>query len=329
MIARPFAPFPALAALAVALAASLPSGAAQAQDAFPSRPATIVVPFPPGSTSDLIPRAIAPLVSQALGVGVVVENRPGAGGTVGAAAVARAKPDGHVILSAPTPVLAVNQWLYKDIAYKPDTDFAPITNAASTPNMVVVHPSVQAASLRELLELARRQPMPYASGGSGTTSHLCGELLRTQARVELTHVPYKGPGPALQDVLAGRVPMMCDNFSNVIPHVRSGRLRAIALTDRTRHAQAPDVPTSAEAGLAGFEAGIWYGMVAPAGTPRAAVNRWNLEIGRALRSPQLADRLRELGLAVIADSPDEFARFIAAEAAKWKRVVEVSGAKVD
>ena len=318
----------ALATL-VALAIALPVGAAHAQDAFPARPATIVVPFPPGSTSDLLPRAIAPALSQALGVGVVVENRPGAGGSVGAAFAARARADGHLILMAPTPVLAVNQWLYKDLAYSPEKDFAPITNAATTPNLLVVHPSVAAASLRELVELAKKQPLAFASGGGGTTSHLCGELLRALAKVDLTHVPYKGPGPAVQDLLAGRVPMMCDNFSNVIPHVRAGKLRAIALADKARHAQAPDVPTGAEAGLPGFEAGVWYSFVAPAGTPRSAIERWNAEIGKALKSPQLAERLRDLGLAVIADSPEDFARFIAAEAAKWKRVVEVSGAKVD
>lgn len=315
--------------LFAALAASLLSCVAQAQDAFPSRAATIVVPFPPGSTSDLLPRAIAPIVSQALGVGVVIENRPGAGGSVGAATVARARADGHVILMAPTPVLAVNQWLYKDLAYSPERDLAPITNAASTPNLLVVHPSVPANTLKELIEHARKQPLAFASGGSGTTSHLCGELLRSQAKLELTHVPYKGPGPAVQDLLAGRVPMMCDNFSNVIPHVRAGKLRAIALADKARHAQAPDVPTGAEAGLPGFEAGVWYSFVAPAGTPRAAIERWNSEIGKALKSPQFAERLRDLGLAVIADSPEDFARFIAAEAAKWRRVVEVSGAKVD
>lgn len=315
--------------LFAALAASFLAGLAQAQDAFPSRAATIVVPFPPGSTSDLLPRAIAPIVSQALGVGVVIENRPGAGGSVGAATVAKARADGHVILMAPTPVLAVNQWLYKDLAYSPERDLVPITNAAATPNLLVVHPSVPANTLKELVELARKQPLAFASGGGGTTSHLCGELLRSQAKLELTHVPYKGPGPAAQDLLAGRVPMMCDNFSNVIPHVRAGKLRAIALADKARHAQAPDVPTGAEAGLPGFEAGVWYSFVAPAGTPRAAIERWNAEIGRALKSPQLADRLRDLGLAVIADSPEDFARFIAVEAAKWKRVVEVSGAKVD
>ena len=315
--------------LFAALAASIIACVAQAQDAFPSRAATIVVPFPPGSTSDLLPRAIAPIVSQALGVGVVIENRPGAGGSVGAATVAKARADGHVILMAPTPVLAVNQWLYKDLAYSPERDLAPITNAAATPNLLVVHPSVPANTLKELVEVARKQPLAFASGGSGTTSHLCGELLRSMAKLELTHVPYKGPGPAVQDLLAGRVPMMCDNFSNVIPHVRAGKLRAIALADKARHAQAPDVPTGAEAGLPGFEAGVWYSFVAPAGTPRAAIERWNAEIGKALKSPQLAERLRDLGLAVIADSPEDFARFIAAEAAKWKRVVEVSGAKVD
>lgn len=316
-------------AIAVLSFAALLCGPVTAQEAFPSRPITLVVPFPPGSTSDLLPRTIMPLVSQALGVSVVIENRPGAAGSVGAALVARSKPDGHTILMAPTPVLAVNQWLYKNLAYDPDKDLAPITNAARTPNLLVVHPSVAANNLRELIELAKRESLSFASGGSGTTSHLCGELLKTHAKVNMVHIPYKGPGPAVQDLLAGRVPLMCDNLSNVIQHVRAGKLRAIALADTARHPQAPDTPTGEEAGLPGFEAGVWYSFVAPAGTPRPVIERLNTEIARALRTPAISERLRDLGLTIIADSPEAFARFIAAESAKWRRVVEVSGARVD
>jgi len=315
-----------LAALAVL------SASAFAQDpAFPARPITIVCPFPPGSTADLIPRAVAPGLSQSLGVPVIVENRPGATGSIGAAFVAKAEATGHTVLMAPTPVLSVNQWLYKTLAYNPEQDFAPITNAATTPNVWVVHPDVPAKNLGELIAAARAKPgsLSFASGGSGATSHLCGELLKSSAAIDIVHVPYKGPGPALQDVLAGRVALMCDNFSNVIPHVRSGRLRALAVTARTRHPQAPEIPTADESGLPGFEVGVWYSFVAPAKTPKPAIDRLNAEFAKALRSPTVAERLKELGLTVVADSPEDFARFVAAESAKWRKVVEVSGARVD
>lgn len=298
---------------------------------FPARQVTIVVPYPPGSTSDLLPRAIAPLLSQSLGVPVIVENRPGAGGNVGAALVAKGDASGHTVLMAPSAILATNQWLYKDLQYDPQRDFTPVTNAATTPNMMVVHPSLPAATLQELIALARGKPgaLTFASGGSGTTSHLCGEMLKMSAKVDLVHVPYKGPAPAAQDLLAGRVSMMCDNFSNVISHVRSGRLRAIAVTAATRHPQAKDVPTAQEAGLAGFEMSVWYAFAVPSAAPRAVVQRLNAEIGRALRAPALAERLDSLGLTVVADSPEDFARFVAAESARMRKLVQDSGARVD
>jgi tripartite-type tricarboxylate transporter receptor subunit TctC len=315
--------------LAIVTLLLLPAFALHAQDTYPSRPITVLVPFPPGSGSDLIPRTLAPLMSQSMNVPILVENRPGAGGSVGAGVVAKAKPDGYTVLMAPTPVLAVNKWLYKDLAYDPEKDFAPITNAASTPNLLVVHPSIAAGTLKELIEQAKRESLSFASGGSGTTRPLCGELLKTYAKVDMVHVPYKGPGPAVQDLLAGRVPVMCDNLSNVISHVRAGKLKAIALTAKTRHPQAPNVPTSEEAGLPGFEAGVWYSFAAPVGTPRPVIDRLNAEFAKALRTPTVVERFRDLGLAIVADSPDDFARFVAAESAKWKRIVEVSGAKVD
>jgi len=316
----------------LALPIAVLSASTLAQDAaFPAKPITIVCPFPPGSTSDLIPRALAPVMTQSLGVPVIVENRPGATGSIGAAFVAKAEATGHTVLMAPAAVLVINQWLYKELAYKPDKDFAPITNAATTPNVWVVHPDMPAKNLAELIAAAKAKPgsLSFASGGSGTTSHLCGELLKSSAGIDIVHVPYKGPGPALQDVLAGRVALMCDNFSNVIPHVRSGRLRALAVTARTRHPQAPEIPTADESGLPGFEVGVWYSFVAPAKTPRPVIARLNAEFAKALRSPPVAERLKDLGLTVVADSPEDFARFVAAESAKWRKVVEASGARVD
>jgi len=270
-------------------------------------------------------------MSQSMGVPVIVENRPGANGSIGAAQVARMPADGHTVLVAPTGVLATNQWLYKDLPYNAEKDFVPIINAATTPNLWVVHPSVPASNLTELIALARRAPhsLSYASGGNGTTSHLCGELLKTSAEIDIVHVPYKGPAPAHQDLLAGRVPLMCDNLSNVIAHVRAGRLRAIALTALKRHPQAPDIPTADEAGLPGFEVSVWYGFVVPTGTPKAVVQKLNAEFGKALRSPAVAARLDALGLTVVANTPEQFEKFIAAEAAKWRKVVQASGARVD
>jgi tripartite-type tricarboxylate transporter receptor subunit TctC/2-polyprenyl-6-methoxyphenol hydroxylase-like FAD-dependent oxidoreductase len=299
--------------------------------AFPSRPITIIVPFPPGSTSDLIPRAVAPVMSQSIGQPVVVENRPGATGSIGAAQVARGESSGHTVLMAPTPVLAINQWLYRDLGYNAEKDFVAVTNAASTPNLWVAHPSVAAANLKDLIALAKLKPnsISFASAGNGSTSHLCGELLKTSAEVAVVHVPYKGPGPAHQDLLSGRVPLMCDNLSNVLPHVRAGRLRAIALTALNRHPQAPEIPTAHESGLPGFDIGIWYGFVVPASTPKPAVQALHRELVKALRAPAVAERLDALGLTIIADSPDEFARLIAVESPRWRKLVQASGARLD
>ena len=298
---------------------------------FPTRAITIVVPFPPGSSSDLIPRALAPLMSQSMGVPVIVENRPGAGGNVGAALVARGDASGHQVLMAPSAILATNQWLYKEPGYDPQKDLTPVINAATTPNVWVAHPDTPVKTIRDVVTQAKAKPgaLAFASGGNGTTSHLCGELLKTTAKVDLLHVPYKGPAPALQDVIAGRVPLMCDNFSNVITHVRSGRLKAVALTAMTRHPQAPELPTANESGLPGFEVGVWYGFAVPAAAPRPVVQKLNAEIAKALRDPKVGERLEQLGLAVVADSPEHFAAFVAAESEKMRRLVQVSGARVD
>jgi tripartite-type tricarboxylate transporter receptor subunit TctC len=314
--------------LILLLAVLLGTAAAQT---FPSRPITLVVGFPPGSTSDLIPRAVAPLLSESMGVPVMVENRPGATGAVGAAFVARAKPDGYTVMMAPTPVLAINQWVFRELAYNPEKDFVPIMNVAATPNLLVVHPSVPVKDLGGLIALAKRKPdmLSFASAGSGSTSHLCGELLNTMAGTKMVHIPYKGPALAHQDLLAGRVPMMCDNLSNVISHVQSGRLRAIVIASQSRHPKVPKIPTTRESGLPGLEAGIWYGFVAPMGTPRPVVDRLHAELMKTLRNPVVTERLTGLGLDIVGDTPEEFGKLITAEAARWRKIVEVSGARAD
>ncbi|MGD9946672.1 MAG: Bug family tripartite tricarboxylate transporter substrate binding protein, partial [Burkholderiaceae bacterium] len=225
----------AAAAIAVAVC-TLPLAAPPAA----AQPLVFVVPYPPGGSTDVIPRLLTPIVSRTAKTSVIVENRPGANGSIGAAHVARAAPDGHTVLMAPTGVLSINQWLYKQLPYKPERDLAPITNAATTPNMVVVSSSLPINSLQELIAMAKAKPdtLTFASSGNGSTSHLCGELLRKMAGIDIVHVPYKGPGPAMQDVLSGRVTMMCEAVSNAMVHVRSGRLRALVLAAQQPHPQA-------------------------------------------------------------------------------------------
>lgn len=312
------------------LMTAITPAALQAQ-VFPSRPVTLVVPYPPGGTTDIIPRVVAPLMSVSMGVPVVVENRGGANGSIGAAHVARSRPDGYTVLMAPTGVLAINQWLYAQLPYSPEKDFAPVINTSSAPNMLVVHPSVPAATVRELIALLRARPnsLSFASQGNGSTGHMCGEMFKAMAGVEMAHIPYKGSGPAQQDLVGGQVPMMCENFSNAIPHVRAGRVRALAVTGRARHPQAPEIPTVDESGVPGFEAGVWYSFVVAAGTPRPVIDRLNTEIAKALRVRETTERLNTLGLTIVADTPEEFGRFIASEAAKWRKVVQASGARID
>ncbi len=298
---------------------------------YPERNITIVVPFPAGSTSDLIPRLLGPIVAKSLGTSVVVENQPGANGSVGAARVAKADPDGYTLLTVTTGVAAINQWIYAKPLYSPERDFTPIVNAASTPNILVVNPSVKASTVGELFELAKAKPgsLSFASAGFGSTSHLCGETLKVVGKVDLVHVPYQGPAPAIQDVLGDRVSMICDNLSNVVQYVQSGTLKAIAVTAKERSPQLPNVPTSKEAGYPDVEAGIWYGIVAPARTPKEIVDKLNDAFVQALREPAVVSRLDGLGMKIIADEPDAFARFIGEESARMKNIVTQSGARIE
>jgi tripartite-type tricarboxylate transporter receptor subunit TctC len=260
----------------------------------------------------------------------VVENQPGANGSVGAARVAKAEPDGYTLLTVTTGVLAINQWIYAKPQYSPERDFAPIVNAASTPNILVVNPSVKASTLQELIALAKAKPgsLSFASAGFGSTSHLCGEALKVVGGVDLVHVPYQGPAPAIQDVLGDRVSMICDNLSNVVQYVQSGTLKPIAVTARDRSPQLPNVPTSHEAGYPDVEAGIWYGLVAPAGTPKEIVGKLNDAFVQALRDPAVVARLQGLGMKVIADEPEAFKAFIGQESARMKEIVTRSGARI-
>ena len=303
---------------------------AQAQ-AFPSRPITVVVPYLPGGTNDIIVRTLTPKLTEALGQAVVIENRPGAGGNLGAAYVAKAKPDGHTLMIASVGVVAINKWMAKESGFDPDKDLVPVVNTGSVPNMLLVHPSVPVSSVKDLVALAKAKPntINFASMGSGSTGHLCGEMFKMAVQVQATHIAYKGSAPALQDLLAGTVQMMFDNLPTALPRAKNGQLKGLAVTSAKRNSLAPEIPTMEEAGVPGYEATAWFGVAAPAGTPKAVVDRLNMEFVKALRDPQNAQKLEALGLAMATDSPEGFAAFIAAESQKWRKVVVASGAKAD
>jgi tripartite-type tricarboxylate transporter receptor subunit TctC len=273
---------------------------------------------------------VAPLVSKSLGAPVIVENKPGANGSLGAIKVATAKPDGYTLLMGTTGVLAINQWIYAKPQYSPERDFVPIINAASTPNILVVNPSVKASNLKELVSLAKAAPgtLTFASAGNGSTSHLCGAALKVSTGIDIVHVPYQGPAPAKQDVIGGQVSMICDNASNVMQDIQSGRLKPIVLTDRAPSPMLPGVPTSVQAGYPDLQAGIWYGLVAPAGTPKELVDKLNSAFAAALKDASVTARLHKLGLTVIADKPEAFGAFMAQEASRMKKVVQASGASI-
>jgi tripartite-type tricarboxylate transporter receptor subunit TctC len=306
--------------------------AAAAQSAWPTaKPITLVVPYGAGGTNDIIARAVAAKLTQALGQSVVVENRPGAGGNVGAAGVARAPADGYTLLTAPVSLLSINKWVYRGMGFDPEKDFAPITMVGRVPNVLLVNPAVPVLSMEELIRYLRANPqkLSFASMGSGTSGHLSGEMLKTLANVDMQHVPYKGSAPALNDLMGNHVQMMFDNLPTALPLVKSGKLRAFAVTSAQRSPLLPDVPTLTEAGVKGFEATAWFGFVAPAGTPAPILDRLNAEVLKALSDRSFRAELTAQGVEVVGNSRAEFARLIADESLKWKQVVDKSGAKAD
>ena len=291
--------------------------------AWPSKPIKWIVPFAPGGTTDILARTVGDKLAIALGVPVIIENKPGAGGGVGAEFTAKAAPDGYTIMGGTISTHAINASLYKDLPYDPVKDFVPITLIARVPNMLVVNPAVPAKDVKELIVLLKANPTKYtfASSGNGTSQHLSGELFKSMAGVEMQHIPYKGSPPALQDVVGGQVTMTFDNITTAWPLAKSGKLRALAVTTAKRSSVAPDVPTLAESGLPGFEVGSWQGVFAPAGTPPAIVKRLNAEIVKILGMPEVREKLGALGAEIVADSPEEFAALVKAE------VVEVVGGR--
>jgi tripartite-type tricarboxylate transporter receptor subunit TctC len=315
--------------LLIATLLLLSAGPAIAQG-YPARQVRFIVPFPPGGTSDILARAIGARLAEPLGQPVVVENRPGAGGNIAADYVAKSPPDGYTLLMG-TSSLAISQSLYRKLSYDLLRDFAPVTQAVNYTNLLVVHPSAGVSTVNQLLALARAKPgfLTYGTAGNGTPPHMTGELFKVYTGVDILHVPYKGGAPAIVDLVAGQIPMMFDNVPPLLPHVRSGRIKALAVTSLARIPVLPETPTLHELGLKDFDAVGWNGLLAPAGTPRDIVNRLHAEVARVLRIPEVRDQLTAQGADIVANSPDEFAAWIRVEVRKWAEVVRVSGAKID
>ena len=314
----------------VGLALCAYGGIAAAQG-WPSKPIKYVVPFAPGGTTDILGRTIAEKLSTALGQPVVVENKPGAGGGVGAEFVSKQPGDGYTIMGGTISTHAINASLYKNLGYDPVRDFVPITLIARLPNMLVVNPGVPANNVKELIALLKASPGKYsfASAGNGTSQHLSGELFKTMTGADMQHVPYKGSPPALADVVGGNVAMTFDNITTAWPLAKGGKLRALAVTTAQRSSVAPDVPTLAEAGLAGYEVGSWQGVFAPAGTPPEIVRRLNAEIVKIVNLPEVREKLTGLGAEPAPMTSEAFGAMVRSEVAKWAEVVKKSGAKVD
>lgn len=316
-----------LLALPLALVARADPAAAQG---FPQKPLRLVVPFPPGGPLDTVGRAIAQKLTEAWGQSVVVDNRPGAGGNIGADLVAKAAPDGYTVVMGALSTHAVNPSLYPKMPYDAVKDFAPITLLATTPNMLVINNDVPAKNLKDFIALGKKEgKMTFASSGSGTSIHVSGELFKTMTGIDMVHVPYKGRATAIPDVLGGRVTMMFDNMPSSLALVREGKLRALGVTSAQRSPAAPEIPTIAESGLPGFDAVSWFALFAPAGTPKPIVDKWATEVRRVLKLPDVAKRLADNGLEPVGSTPEELAAYQRAEIAKWAKVVKDSGAKAD
>lgn len=317
------------AVLAACLFAFAFGGTAAAQD-YPSRPVKIVVPYPAGGSNDIIARIVAQKLSDRVGQQFFVENRGGAGGNIGAESVASSEPDGYTLLLAAPGPLTSNATLYKNLPFDPTKAFAPVALVAQVPIVLMVHPSVDAKSVKDLIALAKAKPgtLNFGSSGIGSTNHLAGELLKSMAGINIVHVPYKGAAPAMNDLVAGHIPMMFDNMPAVLPQVAGKRVNAIAVAGAQRAKAMPEVPTVAESGLAGFDASAWFGLVAPAKTPPAVLKKLQGEVAAILKMPDVVKRFTELGAEPGDVSGAAFGKFLADETTKWAKVIEASGAKV-
>jgi tripartite-type tricarboxylate transporter receptor subunit TctC len=319
---------PAVCVALSLLACGMPAAAAAD---YPTRPVTLVVAYTPGGASDVLARILSRKLEQILGQPVVIDNRPGAGGNVAAEAVAHAAPDGYTVFNGNNAILATNAALYKKINFNPETDFAPIGLIGSQANILVVNPALPAKSMDELIALAKANPgkLNFASSGHGLAAHLAGELFKAEAKIDIVHVPYKGAAPALQDVIAGHVQMMFATASSVVPHIRDGMVRALAVASLKRTAVLPDIPTMDELGIKNFDATTWHGLVLPAHTPKEVIATLNRALAGALADPAVKSSLADLGVDIIGGTPEEFAAYIKSEIPKWTAIIKASGAKLE
>jgi len=305
--------------------------AAHAQPSYPTRNVTIVVPFPPGGSTDIMARTLGQKLTELWGQQVLVENRTGAGGNIGTADVVKANPDGHRLLIGSNGSIAVNPSLYRKLSYDTQRDLAPISLFATLPLLTVIHPSVPARSMKELIELARRQPgqLYYGSGGNGTQSHLCGELLRSLTGINVVHVPYKGSTAAITDIISGQISILFSAIPAVQQHVRTGKLRALAVLEHKRAESMPEVPTAAQSGVPGFEVLFWNGLFAPAATPKEIIARVHADVRRALAAPDVQERMRTLGAQAMDQGPEPFAALIAQEIPRYAKLVREANMRLD
>jgi tripartite-type tricarboxylate transporter receptor subunit TctC len=320
--------FSVLLTAAFALAVGVP---AQAQDAWPNRSVRMVVPFAAGGATDVVARALGKDLSELWGQPVVVDNRGGAGGNIGADVVAKSLPDGYTLLMASGSILTVNPHIYAKLPFDPQKDFIPVTNVASGPQLVVVHPGVPAKSVRDMIALAKTKPgtVNFGSAGIGSQTHMAAENFVDAAGINATHVPYKGEGPALADLIAGQIQFVLANIAAAAPHVNNGTIRALAVTSLTRSPLLPDVPTVAESGITGFENSGWFGILVPAGTPQAIVNKIHADTVKVLERREMKERLSVQGMAPVGNTPAAFANAIQDESKRWEQVVKSRGLKVN
>jgi tripartite-type tricarboxylate transporter receptor subunit TctC len=309
--------------LILVIASLLAFSFANGQERYPSKPIRIVVPFAPGGSTDIFARLVGERLSSALGQGVVIENRAGAGGNIGADAVAKSAPDGYTLLMATTGVMAINNALYKSMTYDAEKDFQPVVYIASISNVVIVPADSAAKSVADLIATAKREPgkLSFASSGAGSSTHMSAELFKSMTGTDILHVPYKGSGQALPDLISGRVSMMFENAPGAVPHIKSGKVRALAVTGLKRAAALPELPTVAESGVPGYESLSWSGLAAPASTPRDIVQKLNRETAAILATPEMRAKLAEQGAEAVGGPPEQFAEHIRAERAKWSRLI--------
>jgi tripartite-type tricarboxylate transporter receptor subunit TctC len=310
----------------LAVAAALMGSQALAQS-YPAKPVRLVVPFPPGGAPDLVARALAPKLHEELGQPVVVDNRAGAAGIIAMEIAAKSPPDGHVLVMGSAGPVAINPGLYRKLSYDVPRDFAPISRVTALPFLLVVHPSLPVKSVKDLLALAKAKPgeLNYGSPGNGSTTHLATELLKSMTGMKITHIPYKGVAAAATDLMAGQVQILSGDLNTMLPHVRSGRMRGIAVTSERRSPVLPDMPTIAQSGVPGFEAAGWTGLLAPAGTPPTTVQRLSATVAKALETPDTRSRIGALGGEVASSTPEAFAAYIRSEIAKWGKLIQSLG----